>query len=186
MWNWWKGTDGFSGILAISVSWREIYNVKLLVSKYCLAQACVSGSWEMIQAKDLDFLGRRIIKKAMIIIFTSLAHKMGLPGQKQKLPCEINKWYSRKKWRTRGLTVVFLTLILLTLSLLERIRANLWVWGTQEVMETGSLNLLRLVPSPLMLFFFFSSRSIWLYIKAALRILLSLTKLHTGFSRVFP
>lgn len=54
-------------------------------------------------------------------------------------------------------------------------------------METGSLNLLRLVPSPLMfLFLFFSSRSIWLYIKTALRILLSLTKLHTGFSRVFP
>ena len=29
-------------------------------------RACVSGSWEMIQAKDLDYLGRRIIKKAMI------------------------------------------------------------------------------------------------------------------------
>ena len=68
-------------------------------------RACVSGSWEMIQAKDLDYLGRRIIKKAMIkkkkkerkkkkamiIILTSLAHRMGLPGQKQKLPCEINK-----------------------------------------------------------------------------------------------
>ena len=79
-------------------------------------RACVSGSWEMIQAKDLDYLGRRIIKKAMIkkkkkerkkkkamiIILTSLAHRMGLPGQKQKLPCEINKWYSRKKIKNQG------------------------------------------------------------------------------------
>ena len=45
----------------------------------------------MIQAKDLDYLGRRIIKKAMIIVLTSLTHRMGLSGQKQKLPCEINK-----------------------------------------------------------------------------------------------
>jgi hypothetical protein len=65
-------------------------------------RACVSGSWEMIQAKDLDYLGRRRIKKAMIIILTSLAHRMGLPGQKQKLPCEINKSYSRKKKKEPG------------------------------------------------------------------------------------
>ena len=34
-----KVADGFSRMSAVSVSRREIYNVKLLASKYCLPQA---------------------------------------------------------------------------------------------------------------------------------------------------